>query len=215
MFMGDHYFSAQPSSPEELRTISVNLAGRDITATTASGVFSPDRLDKGTEVLLANSPDAPPGGDFLDIGCGWGAISLALAMQSPHARIWALDVNERALDLVRRNAESLGLDNIRAVTADQIPTDIAFRTIWSNPPIRIGKPALHELMQTWLPRLDLSSDAYLVVQKNLGSDSLQRWMEQTLPDRFAVHRHAISKGFRVLKVRHRSDTTEPIDTLAE
>ncbi len=212
MSMGDHYFSAQPSSPEELRSLRVTLAGREITATTASGVFSPDRLDKGTEVLLANSPDAPPGGDFLDIGCGWGAISLSLALQSPHARVWALDVNERALDLVRRTAASLGLDNIRAVTADEIPPDVRFRTIRSNPPIRIGKPALHELLETWLPRLDTASDAFLVVQKNLGSDSLQRWMEQTLPDDFAVHRHAMAKGFRVLKVRHRSTTTGPIAT---
>lgn len=212
MFMGDHYFSAQPSSPEELRSLRVTLAGREITVTTASGVFSPDRLDKGTDVLLANSPDAPPGGDFLDIGCGWGAISLSLALQSPHARIWALDVNERALDLVRRTAASLGLENIRAVTADEIPPDIRFRTIRSNPPIRIGKPALHELLETWLPRLDTGSDAFLVVQKNLGSDSLQRWLEQTLPDDFAVHRHAMAKGFRVLKVRHRSTTTGPIAT---
>lgn len=210
--MGDHYFSAQPSSPEELRSLRVTLAGREITATTASGVFSPDRLDKGTEVLLANSPDAPPGGDFLDIGCGWGAISLSLALQSPHARVWALDVNERALDLVRRTAASLGLDNIRAVTADEIPPDVRFRTIRSNPPIRIGKPALHDLLETWLPRLDTGSDAFLVVQKNLGSDSLQRWIEQTLPDDFAVHRHAMAKGFRVLKVRHRSTTTGPIAT---
>jgi len=212
MFMGDHYFSAQPSSPEELRSLRVTLAGREITVTTASGVFSPDRLDKGTDVLLANSPDAPPGGDFLDVGCGWGAISLSLALQSPHARIWALDVNERALDLVRRTAASLGLENIRAVTADEIPPDIRFRTIRSNPPIRIGKPALHELLETWLPRLDTGSDAFLVVQKNLGSDSLQRWLEQTLPDDFAVHRHAMAKGFRVLKVRHRSTTTGPIAT---
>jgi len=212
MFMGDHYFSAQPSSPEELRSVRVTLAGREITATTASGVFSPDRLDKGTEVLLANSPEAPPGGDFLDIGCGWGAISLSLALQSPHARIWALDVNERALDLVRRTAASLGLDNIRAVTAEQIPPDVRFRTIRSNPPIRIGKPALHDLLETWLPRLDIGSDAFLVVQKNLGSDSLHRWMDQTLPEDFAVHRHAMAKGFRVLKVRHRSASTGPIAT---
>ncbi|GGO64569.1 MFS transporter [Microbacterium nanhaiense] len=199
--MADHYFSAQPSSPEELRRIRVVLAGREVDVTTASGVFSPGHLDKGTEVLLANSPAAPPGGDFLDVGCGWGAISLDLAMQSPHARVWALDVNERALDLVRRNAEELGLDNVHAVTADQIPSDIAFRTIRSNPPIRIGKPALHGLLEAWLPRLDVHGDAYMVVQKNLGSDSLQRWIDDTLPDEFSTHRHAMSKGFRVLKVR--------------
>lgn len=211
--MGEHYFSAAPSSPEQLRRIRVALDGRDVEVTTARGVFSPDRIDKGTEVLLANSPDAPAGGDFLDLGCGWGAISLTLAMQAPHARVWALDVNERALDLVRRNAADLGLDNVRAVTADEIPDDVVFRTIRSNPPIRIGKPALHELLETWIPRLDRHSDGYFVVQRNLGSDSLHRWMDQTFTDGFSSRRHATAKGFRVLKVRHHGDPpTGPIPT---
>lgn len=210
--MGQHYFSAAPSSPEHLRTIRVTLDGRDVELTTANGVFSPDRLDKGTEVLLSNAPEAPPGGDFLDMGCGWGAISLTLAMQAPHARIWALDVNERALDLVRRNAERLGLDNVFPVTADEIPSDVTFRTIRSNPPIRIGKPALHELLETWIPRLDRTSDGYFVVQKNLGSDSLQRWMDATFGADFSTRRHATAKGFRVLKVRHHGDPrTGPVD----
>lgn len=211
--MVDHYFSAAPASPEQIRRIRVALDGREVEITTASGVFSPDRIDRGTDVLLSNSPDAPPGGDFLDLGCGWGALSLTLAMQAPHARIWALDVNERALDLVRRNAEALGLGNVRAVTADEIPSDVVFRTIRSNPPIRIGKPALHELLETWIPRLNRKSDAYLVVQKNLGSDSLQRWMDATFTSDFSTRRHATAKGFRVIKVRHHSDPrTGPIAT---
>ncbi|MGI6878611.1 class I SAM-dependent methyltransferase [Microbacterium sp. gxy059] len=200
--MGDHYFSATPSSPEQLRPLSVTLSGREVEVVTARGVFSPDRIDKGTEVLLAHMPDPPPGGDLLDVGCGWGPIALTMAMLSPHARVWALDVNERALDLVRRNAEALGLDNVRAVTADEIPSDASFRTIRSNPPIRIGKPQLHELLETWIPRLGPDSDAYLVVQRNLGSDSLHRWMDQTFVDGFSTRRHATAKGFRVLKVRH-------------
>ncbi|WP_029150702.1 class I SAM-dependent methyltransferase [Microbacterium indicum] len=210
--MGDHYFSAAPSSSEQLRRLRVTLFDRDVEVTTAAGVFSPDRLDKGTDVLLSNSPEAPAGGDFLDIGAGWGPISLTLAMQAPRARVWALDVNERALDLVRRNAEALGLENVHAVTADQIPDDVVFRTIRSNPPIRVGKDVLHGLLESWLPRLDEHSDAYLVVQKNLGSDSLQRWIEQTLPDSFSTRRHATSKGFRVLKVRRHGDpATAPIN----
>ncbi|WP_221585654.1 class I SAM-dependent methyltransferase [Microbacterium sp. G2-8] len=203
--MGEHYFSAAPSSPEQLRRLPVTLAGRDVEVTTARGIFSPERLDKGTSVLLANSPEAPAGGDFLDLGCGWGPIALTLAMEAPHARVWALDVNERALDLVRRNAEALGLDNVHPVTADQIPDDVVFRTIRSNPPIRVGKEVLHELLETWIPRLDHHSDGYFVVQRNLGSDSLQRWMDATFVDGFSTRRHATAKGFRVLKVRHHGD----------
>ena len=209
--MVDHYFSASPTSAENLRRIQVPLAGRMVEVFTAAGVFSPEHLDVGTSVLLANSPEPPAGGDFLDLGCGWGPIALSLAIASPRARVWAVDVNERALDLVRRNAEALGLDNVNAVLPQDVPEDVAFRTIRSNPPIRVGKAVLHELMETWLPRLAERSDAYLVVKKDLGSDSLHRWLDTTLGQGFAVTRHATNKGFRVLKVRrHGTPPTEGI-----
>ncbi|MDF2493042.1 MAG: methylase RsmC, partial [Microbacterium sp.] len=147
----DHYFTASPASPENLRTIRVTLAGRDTEVVTAGGVFSPDRLDAGTAVLLANTPPPPPGGHFLDLGSGWGPISLSLALASPHATIWAVDVNQRALDLVRRNAELLGLSNINAVEPDGVPDDVMFRTIRSNPPIRVGKNELHDMLERWIP----------------------------------------------------------------
>ncbi|WP_298038087.1 methyltransferase [uncultured Microbacterium sp.] len=208
----DHYFTAAPASAENLRTITVTLAGRELEVTTAGGVFSPDRLDAGTAVLFANMPPLPPSGDFLDLGSGWGPISITMALASPHATIWAVDVNERALDLVRRNAEALGLTNIRAVTPDAVPEDIVFRTIRSNPPIRVGKGVLHDMLQKWIPRLDERSDAYLVVQRNLGSDSLQRWMDATFDEGYSISRAATAKGFRVLKVRrHGNPPTEPID----
>ncbi|HET6301323.1 class I SAM-dependent methyltransferase [Microbacterium sp.] len=208
----DHYFSASPASAENLRRIRVTLAGRDVEVTTAAGVFSPDHIDSGTGVLLANTPPAPPGGAFLDLGCGWGPIALSLALQSPHATVWAVDVNERALDLVRRNAESLGLENVNAVLPDDVPDDIAFRTIRSNPPIRVGKNQLHGLLERWIPRLAERSDAWLVVQRNLGSDSLQRWLAATFDTGYSVQRAATGRGFRVIRVRrHGTPPTEPVD----
>ncbi|MEA9985310.1 class I SAM-dependent methyltransferase [Subtercola sp. RTI3] len=198
-----HYFSSQPTTPLRLKEIPVTIAGHSFAATTAGGVFSPDRVDVGTQVLLANTPAPPPGGNLLDVGCGWGPISLALALLSPHATVWAVDVNERALDLVRANAATLGLENINAVTPADVPADIAFMTIWSNPPIRVGKDELHNLMLTWLPRLDPGSDAWLVVQRNLGSDSLHHWLEGALPPAFSVTRTATHKGYRVLRARLR------------
>lgn len=210
----DHYFSATPASPENLRTIQVTLAGRAVSVTTAGGVFSPDRLDSGTAVLLANSPTPPPGGHLLDLGSGWGPVSLTLALQSPHATVWAVDVNERALDLVRRNAEALGLENINAVLPDDVPDDVTFRSIRSNPPIRVGKNELHGLLQRWLPRLDERSDAWLVVQRNLGSDSLQRWLADSLPSGFSVTRATTARGYRILKVRrHGTPPTAAISVI--
>ncbi len=203
----DHYFSASPSSAENLRRIVVRLAGRELEVTTASGVFSPERVDTGTGVLLANTPPPPPGGHLLDLGCGWGPVALSLAMQSPHATVWAVDVNERALDLVRRNAASLGLGNVTAAVPDAVPDEVTFRSIRSNPPIRVGKSELHGLLERWIPRLDERSDAWLVVQRNLGSDSLQRWLADTFAHGHSVHRAATGRGYRVLRVRRHGPGT--------
>lgn len=199
----EHYFSALPESEFKLRPLAVTLAGQPYTLTTAGGVFSPDRIDAGTHVLLGHTPPPPPGGNLLDLGCGWGPISLTMALESPHATVWAVDVNERALDLVRRNAETLGLSNVNAVQPEDVPDDVTFMGIRSNPPIRVGKSVLHDMLLQWLPRLEPATDAWLVVQRNLGSDSLHRWMEGALPDDFSVSRAATNKGYRVLRVRRR------------
>ena len=199
----EHYFSGTPESELKLRTIQATIAGRAVELQTANGVFSPERIDAGTRVLLSSVPAPPPGGNLLDLGCGWGPIALTLAAESPHATVWAVDVNERALDLVRRNADVMGLGNVNAVLPSAVPADVEFMTIWSNPPIRVGKNELHAMLQLWLPRLASGADAWMVVQKNLGSDSLHRWLETTFPDDFSFSRAATNKGYRVLRARRR------------
>jgi 16S rRNA (guanine1207-N2)-methyltransferase len=202
MSTSEHYFTTAPASPAHQRSLTVRLAGREVTVRTAGGVFSPDGVDKGTAVLLREAPAPPASGNLLDLGCGWGPIALTLALRSPGARVYAVDVNERSLDLMRSNARSLGLGTVHATQPDGIPDDVQFDVIWSNPPIRVGKAVLHELMLTWLPRLAPGGAAYLVVQKNLGADSLQRWLgEQLDPVAYAVSRVSSDKGFRVLEVR--------------
>jgi 16S rRNA (guanine1207-N2)-methyltransferase len=146
-------------------------------------------------------PAPPLEGNLLDLGCGWGPIALTLALQSPQATVWAVDVNERALDLVRRNADTLGLTNVNAVRPEDVPDDVTFETIWSNPPIRVGKVELHSMLEKWIPRLREGTDGWFVVQRNLGSDSLHRWMVETFPDEYVFTRENISKGFRVLRAR--------------
>jgi len=195
----EHYFTSTPDGDIRPRRITARLAGRDLELTTAGGVFSPSHVDLGTRVLLDTVPEPPAGGDLLDLGCGWGPIALALALDAPDARVWAVDVNQRALELVRRNCEELGVTNVNAVLPEDVPDDVRFRTVWSNPPIRIGKVELHALLERWLPRLETGADAWLVVQRNLGSDSLQTWLTETFADRLEVERAAVSKGFRVLR----------------
>ena len=200
---GDHYFSADPAAADERRTLAVTLAGRDVEVTTAPGVFSGHRLDLGTRVLLRYVPEPPTSGDLLDLGCGWGPIALTMAMLSPEATVWAVDVNERALDLVRRNASRLGLGGVRAVRPDDVPAGVRFAALWSNPPIRVGKAALHEMLLRWLTRLDAGARAHLVVQRNLGADSLAAWLDRQLAPELTTMRLGSAKGYRVLSTtRH-------------
>ncbi|MGX5671205.1 class I SAM-dependent methyltransferase [Kocuria rhizophila] len=194
-----HYFVSDPSLPEKRRRIGVELRGRPVDVVTAAGVFSPGDLDKGTAALLRTVPD-PQGTDLLDIGCGWGPITIALAQAAPEARVTAVDVNQRSLQLTAENARSLGLTGVETALPQDVPEGRTFDTIWSNPPIRVGKDALHQILTTWLPRLNPGGTAWLVVQKNLGGDSLQRWLAQTLTADFRVERAATDKGFRIIAV---------------
>jgi len=198
----DHYFSSSPRSDFSTRTIRARLAGRDLDLVTAGGVFSPEHLDQGTRVLLDSVPPPPADGHLLDLGAGWGPIALSLALQSPGATVWAVDVNERALDLVRRNAARHDITNVNAALPGDVPVDVRFAAIWSNPPIRVGKQELHAILAQWLPRLEADAAAWLVVAKHLGAESLQRWLADELG--LDVERAANSKGFRVLAARHTS-----------
>lgn len=178
--------------------MAVTLAGRTVDVWTAPGIFSPGRVDLGTQVLLREVPPPPATGDLLDLGCGWGPLALTMALQAPAARVWAVDVNHRSLDLLTRTASDLGLANVHAVEPDAVPAEAAFAAIWSNPPIRVGKPALHGLLARWLPRLAPGGAAYLVAQRNLGADSLHRWLGEELG--LPTERVGSAKGFRVLRV---------------
>lgn len=194
--MTDHYFSGRPGSAARRRRVAVRVWGHDLDLVTADGVFAGDGLDKATDVLLRHS-EPPTTGTLLDLGCGWGPIACAVAAISPGVEVWAVDVNERAIDLTRENAERLGVA-VTACLPDDVPDNARFDAIWSNPPIRIGKQALHALLLRWLPSLNNAGRARLVVGKNLGADSLQRWL---LDQAWPTDRVASEQGFRVLETR--------------
>lgn len=191
-----HYF-VEPSGPERRREIRVALWEREVIIETANGVFSGDGLDLGTAVLLRETLPRLEASRFLDLGCGWGPLALALGLEVPDGTVDAVDINPRAVALCRDNARRLGLENVHAMLADEANPDARYDEIWSNPPIRIGKAALHELLLTWLPRLAEGGCANLVVAKNLGGDSLHAWL---VAQGWPTERIASAKGFRVLRV---------------
>jgi 16S rRNA G1207 methylase RsmC len=196
MSSSDHYFTPEPTSPSTPTTHQVQVRKLQLTLAGDRGVFNHGELDWGTRVLIENT-QVPPGGVLLDLGCGGGAIAVALAKLRPDAQVWAVDVNERAIEVARRTVKLNELSNVRVVTVGDVPADLQFDAIWSNPPIRIGKDELHRLLREWLARLTPQGCADLVVHKNLGSDSLAKWLAA---EGYVVQRHASKQGYRILHV---------------
>src|SRR5688572_6384536 len=172
-----HYFDATPRSRSAPREVRLDLPDLSLTFTTDRGTFSPDRIDTGTKLLLLEGPEPAGSGTLVDLGCGYGPIACTLARRSPVATVWAVDVNERALALCAANAARADAANVVPILAADVPAELEVDELWSNPPIRIGKAALHDLLSSWLQRLAPTGRALLVVQKHLGADSLHRWME--------------------------------------
>lgn len=191
-----HYFTADPSAPSARSEITVALRGVSVTLDTDVGVFATGKLDRGTRILLETVPTPPNSGRILDIGCGYGAIAVTMAALRRKAQVWAVDINNRALELVRDNSARAGLKNVTACRPEEVPADLGFSLIYSNPPIRVGKSALHGILSQWLPRLTPDGVAYMVVQRNLGSDSLAKWLNDA---GFPTERFTSREGYRVLR----------------
>ena len=192
-----HYFDPAPVVESKPRTVHLHVGELAVQLQADRGVFGSRGIDLGTLVLLREAPPPPPQGDILDLGSGYGPIAIALARQAPGTRVWAVDVNERALELTRTNAAGASVPNVTACSPDEVPGDVRFEAIYSNPPVRVGKAALHELLVTWLRRLRPGGRAYLVVQRNLGADSLAAWLAT---QGYEVQRLKSKKGYRILQV---------------
>jgi 16S rRNA (guanine1207-N2)-methyltransferase len=201
-----HYFDPAPVVASRPRTVRLQLPYLSVELESDRGVFGAHRVDLGTVVLLKEAPPPPLAGEVLDLGSGYGPIAVALAKLSPGARIWAVDVNTRALELTRANADRVGVGNVVAATPDAIPPELRFAAIYSNPPVRVGKVELHAILERWLPRLEPGGLAYLVVQRNLGSDSLETWL---VAHGYPARRLKSKKGYRILEVGPPAPAGEP------
>lgn len=194
----DQYFESDPSVSSRRNLVSLALPDLELSLWADRGVFAREHIDPGTKLLLLEGPRPASSGELLDLGCGYGPIALTLARRSPLATVWALDVNQRALELTAENAMQAELENVKAVATEEVPGDLRFAEIWSNPPIRIGKHAMHSLIVTWLDRLIPQGRALFVVHKHLGSDSLARWL---IEQGYHCERLASRMGYRILEVR--------------
>jgi 16S rRNA (guanine1207-N2)-methyltransferase len=205
------YFEPHPAVPSRPRTVRLTLPDLTLDLASDGGVFSADALDEGTRYLLGAGPPLPPGATTLvDLGCGYGPIALTLARRAPSARVWALDVNARAVELTRANAARAQVDNVTALVVptdpaaaiNGLPEDLVIDALWSNPPIRVGKPVLHALLSYWLGRLGQHGEACLVVHKHLGADSLTTWLNRS---GWPTTRLGSQGGYRILHVTRAPD----------
>ncbi|WP_035798957.1 class I SAM-dependent methyltransferase [Kitasatospora mediocidica] len=203
---GSHYFTSDPDAVSERREITVTLPDITLELTTDAGVFSRGKLDPGTRVLLEHAPPPRVRGPILDLGCGYGPIALTWASRRKRSAVWGVDVNSRALELLTHNAQSLKLGNVQAALPDDVPQDVVFGSIYSNPPIRVGKAVMHEMMHRWLARLAPEGSAFLVVQRNLGADSFMQWLND---QGYPTTRVTSVNGFRILEARPRTDGAGP------
>ena len=199
----EQYFTNQPrtgstAGTSKQKTAQLRVDDKILQVVLDSGVFARKGIDAGTMVLIDAAARPPAMGNFLDLGCGSGAIALTLAARSPKATVYAVDVNERAIALTASNAKVNKLSNITVLLPTSVPRDLRFDLIWSNPPIRIGKNDLHALLQLWLSKLTETGEAWLVVNRNLGSDSLAVWLTSI---GYQVDRLVSKQGYRVLRVR--------------
>jgi 16S rRNA G1207 methylase RsmC len=199
----EHYFATSPSVPSRPGEVVLRLSDVELVLATDTGVFSGSRVDPGTLALLRESGPPPHQGDLLDLGCGYGPIACALATRAPASTVWAVDVNERARGLTAANAARLGLGNVRVASPEEVPAGVRFAGLWSNPPVRVGKAALHQLLSTWLALLEPGAAAWLVVNKHLGGDSLAAWLRC---QGWEVVRAASKSGYRILLARRDATT---------
>lgn len=195
----EHYFSANPSAEQKLTNVEFSVADQLFNLQAAAGTFSSGRLDKGTAVLLSLADELPQEGRILDLGCGWGPIGIAIAKLASASQVWGVDVNARSVALANQNAKKLQLTNFQAVLSENLPSDLRFDEIWSNPPIRIGKKALHELLTKYLAVLTDQGRALLVVQKQLGAESLLKWLAAQYPAK-RVSRVLTDRGYWVIEL---------------
>ena len=193
--MNDQYYTADPTSESRPVPCAFPYRGHGLKVMTDAGVFSKGELGAGSRLLL----DALPAltGDVLDIGCGWGAIGVAVAKANKTAKVTMVDVNRRALDLCRQNCMR------NTVTAEVIESDgmaevmgRRFDAIVTNPPIRAGKQVIYKMFADASVSLKEGGALYLVIRKQQGAESCMKYLKTLFEN---VEKLDKSAGFWILK----------------
>lgn len=202
--MNDHYFTAQPSARTDERTHEYTALGHAFCVTTDAGVFSKGGLDDGSRIMLAALPALS--GRVLDLGCGWGAMGLALAKANPAAQFVLSDVNARAVELARRNLAAAGIANAEVFVSDGLSQlEGTFDVVVTNPPIRAGKQVIYRLFEQSHARLNEGGALYVVIRKQQGAPSAEKFLVALFGHARMIARE---KGYWIIECRKNADRQE-------
>lgn len=172
----EHYYTPKPETPHDVEQIEYSLRGAALRFYTDAGVFSRDKVDFGSHCLLKTLP--PLSGSILDLGCGYGAIGIALAVLNPKSSVWMADINERAVKLARRNIQLNHVKNAKTAVSDGFSSiQGPFEAIVCNPPIRAGKAVIYPWFEQSIHYLAPGGALYLVIQKKQGAPSAVKKLE--------------------------------------
>ncbi|MDO7908359.1 class I SAM-dependent methyltransferase [Paenibacillus sp. JX-17] len=195
--MPNHYYSRQPDTAHDRHALEVTLRGQKLRLTSDAGVFSKNGVDYGSKVLI-EAMELPPAAAVLDVGCGYGPIGLTAARMVPGGHVTMIDINGRAVELAKENAERNAISNVTILQSDlfQEIEGQSFDVILTNPPIRAGKSTVHAIFEKSFEQLNEGGSLWVVIQKKQGAPSAQAKLEELFGE---VEEVTKDKGYRILK----------------
>ena len=176
----DHYYTEHPNSESRPAEARFTYRGKEFSLTTDAGVFSRGELDAGTRILLNALPDSLSG-SVLDLGCGWGPVGVCVKTLNPGCAVTFADINSRALELTRKNAEKYGVEGVFIQSDGFSAIEGMFDCVITNPPIRAGKKTIYQMFADSAERLNPGGTLYLVIRKQQGAPSALQYLATVFP----------------------------------
>jgi len=197
--MSEHYFSKQPQVKSERTTWQTNLRGHHFSFTTDYGVFSREKVDDGSRLLIESFAEPKITGNILDLGCGYGPVGLAVAKTFPRRQVVMADINERAVSLAQHNVKQNQVTNAKVIVSDRFSTITdTFAAILLNPPIRAGKTVVYSLFTESYDALKKGGELWVVIQKKQGAPSAAKKLEELFGNIKLMTR---KKGYHIYKMK--------------
>jgi 16S rRNA (guanine1207-N2)-methyltransferase len=198
--LSEHYYTARPETAHDEAVFTATLRGMAFTFITDSAVFSRERVDFGS-ALLIEAMQIEQSDTVLDLGCGYGPIGMTAAKLAPQGQVYMVDVNERAAALARRNLAENGVTNAEVRTGDGLDPvrGLTFDKVLTNPPIRAGKQTIYRMIEDAQAALKPGGSIYVVIQTKQGAPSMKKKLAELFSDVEDVERQAGYHVFRAVK----------------